>query len=124
VANGPAREAGLDITLEASGDSVGDPVEVSRLRREDYEFITAETAPTEDIRQNGTGSSAVTSRGHQFPAAFLIRAAGLDEHDIGSERPLCFRHLDVAGSAGRARPEAPSGRPVAALLKETGVLQH
>lgn len=65
VANGPARLAGLDSSLEASGDAVGDPVEVSRLRREDYEFITAETAPTEDIRQNGAGSSAVTSRGHQ-----------------------------------------------------------
>jgi leucyl aminopeptidase len=122
VANGPARLAGLDVSLEVSGDSVGDPVEVSRLRREDYDFIGDETAPSEDIRQNGSGGSAGTARGHQFPAAFLIRASGLDRHDIGAESPLCFRHLDIAGSGLRGRPHAPTGRPIAALLKETGIL--
>jgi leucyl aminopeptidase len=110
------------VSLEVSGDSVGDPVEVSRLRREDYDFIGDETAPSEDIRQNGAGGSAGTARGHQFPAAFLIRASGLDQHDIGAESPLCFRHLDIAGSGLRGRPHAPTGRPIVALLKETGIL--
>lgn len=45
---------------------------------------------------NNKGSSD-TSRGHQFPAAFMICAAGLDKHGLASDRPLAYTHLDIAG---------------------------
>eukprot|EP01052_Picozoa_sp_SAG31_P031588 SAG31_NODE_3363_length_4363_cov_1.997186_2_plen_168_part_00 len=121
VANGVARQRGLDTELEVAGDAVGDPVEVSRLRPEDYEFIFAGTSAAEDIRQNGPGSSAVTPRGHQFPAAFLVRASGLGENDLGADREIAYRHIDMAGAAGGA-PSNPTGRPLMALMKDAGLL--
>ena len=44
----------------------------------DYEFANAKSEYADVLQCNNTPSSR-TPRGHQFPAAFLIRAAGLDK---------------------------------------------
>ncbi|KAJ1915911.1 hypothetical protein H4219_004071 [Mycoemilia scoparia] len=100
VANGPARKAGYDQRLAKSGKAWGDPFECSILRRDDFDFIAAKT-DREDVYQTNDKASVSTSRGHMFPAAFLIKATGLDQHSLasGPENRIPFIHMDVAGSA-------------------------
>ncbi len=43
--------------------------------------------------------STLTSRGHQYPAAFLSVASGLVNHGLDSQSPICYTHVDIAGSA-------------------------
>lgn len=62
----------------AAGDVLGDVFEVSRIRREDYEFHKGKSE-YEDILQCNNLPSSATPRGHQTPAAFLIMASGLDK---------------------------------------------
>ena len=38
VPNGPFRQAGLHHKLQENGEIIGDPFDVSSLRREDYQF--------------------------------------------------------------------------------------
>lgn len=75
--NGPARKAKIDQALFDAGESIGDPYEISTIRREDYK---AHTGPSEyeDIIQANNLPSTMTSRGHMTPSAFLIMASGLD----------------------------------------------
>jgi leucyl aminopeptidase len=116
--NGPARAAGTAASLARAGDLLGDPVEVSRLRREDYAFVRGRSA-AEDVLQCNSQPSSATPRGHQFPMAFLALASGLDKHGADSALPLPFTHVDIAGSAvtGPAGEVGrPTGRPVVALL--------
>lgn len=102
-----------------AGMLIGDPWEISSIRREDFDvgfavrtafwsfspdppfaipqFVTA-TSSTEDVVQANTQPSAVTARGHQYPAAFLSIASGLRDHGKGSAKPLAYMHCDVAGS--------------------------
>ena len=47
-------------------------------------------------------------RGHQFPGAFLHTVSGLTKHQLSSEKPLKYSHLDVAGSSGDL-PEPTTG---------------
>ena len=54
-----------------TGLSIGDPAEISTIRREDYAFIRSKYV-TEDIVQCNNLPSSGTPRGHQFPAAFMI----------------------------------------------------
>lgn len=82
-----------------AGDVLGDPAEISPLRKEDFAFHRS-AAYGEDLLQCNNLPSSRTPRGHQTPAAFLILAAGLDKHDANSSKPLKYTHLDVAGSAG------------------------
>ncbi|XP_072767080.1 putative aminopeptidase W07G4.4 [Anoplolepis gracilipes] len=113
--NAVARLSSNAEKLQASGETMGDPFEISRIRRED--FCTHEgTMEGDDIRQALNQPSSKTPRGHQGPAAFLIKASGLDKHGIGSEKPLKYCHLDVAGSAGDL-PSQPTGSPIIALAK-------
>jgi len=42
----------------------------------------------------------MTSRGHQFPVAFLSMVSRLNEHGINSDSPIAYTHLDIAGSYG------------------------
>lgn len=116
IDNGPATQANEPFTLKRISEIwavslnqliraefnrcllVQDPFEVSTIRREDYSLIAPKNEDY-DVLQNPTGGSVATSRGHQFPAAFLMIAAGLDKHSKNSEHPLKYSHLDIAGSA-------------------------
>jgi leucyl aminopeptidase len=112
--NGPAQKQTEGPKLREASEKVGDMVEVSLLRREDYDFHRGQSE-YEDLRQGGTGGSAKTPRGHQGPAAFLIMGSGLDEHGIDSKHPLKYTHIDMAGGEGPPYPSVPWGSPVAAL---------
>ena len=61
-----------------AGDVLGDVFEVSRIRREDYEFHHGKSE-YEEILQANNLPSTLTPRGHQTPSAFLIMASGLDK---------------------------------------------
>lgn len=126
--------------LIAAGEVLGDVFEVSRIRREDYEFHKGKSE-YEDILQCNNLPSSATPRGHQTPAAFLIMASGLDkvgtryqnnlcklvfsvlkflfvfpqktpmQHGVDSTAPLPYSHIDIAGSSGPF-PGVPTGAPV------------
>lgn len=64
--------------LQEAGISIGDPFEVSILRREDF-FHHKGAWEGDDVSQCNKESSSKTQRGHQGPAAFLIMASGLDK---------------------------------------------
>ena len=140
---------------------MGDPFEISSIRREvsehamaslllyapisfpspsqDYDFV-APPSEYEDVLQCNAKPSSETPRGHQFPAAFLIIASGLDkvspyhesmaltsalrlislfhqQHGIDSSTPVSYTHLDIAGSAGD-HPSIPTGAPIPALVRQ------
>jgi len=97
--------------LQTAGGIWGDPFEISTLRREDFNFVRGPNSSC-DVLQCNTQPSSVTARGHQFPAAFLINASGLDKHGIENERPLSFTHLDIAGAAAE-RGDYIFGKPTA-----------
>jgi len=76
--NAVARLASNAEKLQASGEAVGDPFEISRIRRED--FLTHQgRAEGDNILQALNQLSCKIPRGHQGPAAFLIKASGLDK---------------------------------------------
>nr|VZI30903.1 unnamed protein product [Spirometra erinaceieuropaei] len=97
--NGPSKNATFLKQLRFSGDQISDMLEISVLRKEDYDFNLT-PLETEDYLQCNNAGSVTTTRGHQFPAAFMIQASGLDAHGMDSDTPIKFAHLDVAGSAG------------------------
>lgn len=115
VANGPSRRAGADAQLALAGELWGDPVEPSRLRREDFEMVAPRTQASDVLSCNNAPSSR-TARGHQFPAAFLAIASGLDAHEAHGEHPLPFLHLDIGGS-GCAGGDWQFGQPTAAPVR-------
>jgi len=112
IENGPARRRGIAHTLAELGDAWGDPFELSRLRREDFEFIAARSL-SEDVVSANTVPSTVTNRGHQYPTAFLNVASGLAAHGGDSDRPLPYTHIDLGGSATEGS-DWQFGRPTAA----------
>jgi leucyl aminopeptidase len=69
MSNGPARELKIDHSLQQNGEAIGDPYEISRIRKEDYELHKGKTE-YEDLTQ--IQNKKERSRGHQSPAAFLI----------------------------------------------------
>jgi leucyl aminopeptidase len=114
IDNEPARRRGVAQALAELGDAWGEPIELSRLRRDDFAFI-APRSPAEDVISANTLPSALTPRGHQYPTAFLHVASGLDRHGSDSDRPLPFTHLDLGGSATEGG-DWQFGRPTAAPL--------
>ncbi|KAJ1764159.1 hypothetical protein LPJ69_002015 [Coemansia sp. RSA 1752] len=100
VANGPARRGKYDQRLAVSGLAYGDPFENSIMRREDHAFVRGRT-DREDVYQSNSLPSTLTDRGHQYPAAFIIKASGLDKHSVGAgaSAAIPFVHVDIAGSA-------------------------
>ncbi len=115
--NGPARDERVADTLAEAGEWFGEPVEVSRLRREDFDFVVPRTT-ADDVLSSNTAASVSTPRGHQFPMAFLSIASGLDEHGRDSDRPIPYTHMDIGGSAtegGDWQHGRPTGTPVVAL---------
>ncbi|MBL8726838.1 MAG: leucyl aminopeptidase family protein [Planctomycetes bacterium] len=116
--NGPARALGVAASLMEHGDRCGDPFEVSRLRREDFDFVQPKSKADDVLSCNNAPSSA-TPRGHQFPMAFLCLASGLDKHGTDSAVPLPFTHIDIGGSGcedGDWQHGRPTGRPLVAML--------
>lgn len=116
VDNGAAKKAGVARTLQEAGERYADPVEISSLRREDFDFVAAKTAEY-DVRQGNNLPSVSTPRGHIFPMAAMIVGSGLDAHGIDSADPIAYCHLDIAGSSV-APPFIDgvcTGAPVAAL---------
>jgi leucyl aminopeptidase len=115
--NGPARRAGIADSLVEAGEAWGEPVEQSRLRREDWDFVAPRTHADDVLSANNKPSSA-TPRGHQFPMAFLATASGLAAHGGDSDLPLAFTHMDIGGS-GVERMDwqhgQPTGTPIVAL---------
>lgn len=111
VENRPARSAGMAAALAECGDLWGDPFEVTRSRREDFEFVKPRSL-ADDVLSCNNDASVNTSRGHQFPMAFLSIASGLERHGADSVRPLPWLHLDIGGSAFE-RGDWQHGRPTA-----------
>ncbi|RMX55220.1 hypothetical protein pdam_00022939, partial [Pocillopora damicornis] len=114
IDNGPAARTKFAQNIQKAGHDMGDPFEISTVRREDYDFVRAHSEYADVLQCNNSPSSR-TPRGHQFPAAFLIRASGLD-------KPLCYSHFDIAGSSGTF-PQVPTGAPVVAMT-ETFLKSH
>ncbi|XP_076240994.1 dipeptidase B [Calliopsis andreniformis] len=113
--NAVARLVSNAEKLQASGETMGDPFEISRIRREDFRFHSGLTEG-DDVLQAMNKPSSKLERGHQGPSAFLIMASGLDRHGTQSKLPLKYCHLDVADSAGDF-PDLPTGAPVLAFAK-------
>jgi len=113
--NGPAREIKFADSVQALGENLANPIEISTLRREDYNMVAGRNE-YEDVIQCNNAASSRTPRGHQFPAAFMVRASGMDGHGIDSEKPLKYTHVDIAGSSG-PYPGIPTAAPLVALVK-------
>ena len=114
-----AKAAKVGSKMVEMGDLIADPCEVSLSRREDYDFVAPKTK-ADDLLSSNNGASAVTARGHQFPLAFLAIVSGLDKHDIDSDTPLPYVHVDIAGSGidgGDWQHGKPSAAPVSTLIK-------
>lgn len=76
--NAVARLVSNAEKLQASGETIGDPFEISRIRREDFRLHEGRSEG-DDVLQAVNKSSLRTERGHQGPSAFLIMASGLDK---------------------------------------------
>jgi len=114
--NGPAKAAGTALKVQEAGEKIGDMFEISTVRREDWDFIKDKSGEFCSVLQCNNAPSSRTPRGHQFPAAFMMRVAGLDKHMMSSNQPLKYSHLDVAGSSGNL-PDPTTGAAVPALVK-------
>lgn len=114
VENGPSRRNQVAQKLADAGDLWGDPSEVSRIRREDYRFIAPKTR-ADDVRSCNNAASSITSRGHQFPMAFLAISSGIDEHGCKASVSLPYVHIDIAGS-GVEGGDWQHGKPTAAAV--------
>lgn len=108
VENGVARAVNSAQQLSVAGDLWADPAEVSRSRREDFDFVKPRTK-ADDILSSNNAASAVTARGHQFPMAFLQLASGLNDTQYA------YTHVDIAGS-GVEGGDWQHGKPTAAGL--------
>lgn len=114
VENMCAKKQGTAQRLCEAGEQWADPCEQSLLRKEDFTFIQSPTKAA-DVLSSNNKPSVATVRGHQFPAAFLIMASGLDKHDGRGEPALAFTHLDIAGS-GVENMDWQHGKPTSAGL--------
>ncbi|VDL94138.1 unnamed protein product [Schistocephalus solidus] len=76
--NGPAKKSGEAFKLRDGGALIADIIEISNLRREDYE-VCYPVSEYEDLQQRNTHANTIKYRGHQYPAAWMIMASGLSE---------------------------------------------
>ncbi|KAI8365187.1 uncharacterized protein BYT42DRAFT_505763 [Radiomyces spectabilis] len=117
--NGFARKNKVSKRIHDAGHILADPFEISTMRREDVAVVQPGRS-SEDVVQANDKPSTMTSRGHQYPAGFMLIASGLDKHGLNHEHPIGFTHLDIAASAettsavGWSLPRV-TGSPVAAL---------
>ena len=109
------------IALQKCAEDYGEGVALSRLRYQDFEMVRARTL-CEDVLSSNRLPSTATPRGHQFPAAFLLKAAGLSNDGVKRDQPdQCYRftHLDIGGSGvegGDWQHGRPTGAPVLGLM--------
>lgn len=116
VENGAAAKQKLSARIAAAGELWGDPSELSSSRREDFQFIRPRTC-ADDVLSCNNAPSSVTPRGHQFPMAFLVVAAGLDQASAANNA-VPYVHIDIAGSGvdgGDWQHGKPSAAPVTSL---------
>ncbi len=116
VENGAAKQQKLSAQLAEVGELWADPHEVSTSRREDFQFIRPRSC-ADDVLSCNNAPSSVTARGHQFPMAFLVVAAGLSQ-ESAKQQGLPYVHIDIAGSGvdgGDWQHGKPSAAPVASL---------
>jgi leucyl aminopeptidase len=122
--NGASKKRHIAEALVRAGDALGDGIELSSIRPEDYAFIVGKSA-TEDVLSCNNLPSARTPRGHQFPAAFLDVVSGLRASNQKSNGAIAYLHVDIAGSAlanGNWQTGTPTGSPVLALAEGLGLL--
>lgn len=62
--NGPAKKAGHAAKLQRASEIIGDPFEISTIRREDFASHRG-VAEGDDVVQGGTKPSTQCDRGHQ-----------------------------------------------------------
>ena len=127
IDNMAAKAAGgIAPRIASAGARLGQPLEVSVLRKEDYAFIApgAKGTPVAagagagemyDVLQCNNGPSSTTTRGHQFPMAFLDVASGLSGHGAASCLPLPYCHIDLADSIADERG-IETGSPIVPLF--------
>lgn len=113
--NGPAHKDDEARKLHECGEKIGDPVEVSIIRREDFEFHKGK-GEGDDVLQSNNQPSSKTPRGHQGPAAFLTMASGLDKYGLNSTTKIKYTHVDIAASSGHL-PKPATGSPILVLAK-------
>lgn len=118
VENSVASAQQCAVTLQRQATQWGEPFEVSSLRREDFAKIRDVSGAAEILSSNNAPSS-ITARGHQYPAAFLLKASGLFDHGLNAPIPLAYTHLDIAGSATEGDPlyGKPTASPLVALYQ-------
>jgi len=112
--NGPAKQAQVATKVQAAGEQCGDMFEISTIRRDDWNFNVDKSGEFVSILQCNNAPSSRTPRGHQMPGAFMQQVSGLDKHQLSSDNPLKYSHLDIAGSAGDL-PHPTTGCPIPAL---------
>lgn len=76
--NSVAQSSSSAYKLQVCGEIMGDPFEVSILRKEDFDHHKGR-CEADDVIQGATKPSAQTERGNQGPAAFLIMVSGLSK---------------------------------------------
>lgn len=76
--NSVAQNSGNGPKLQSAGIAIGDPFEISLIRREDIAFHKGK-GEGDDVHQCVNTPSSRTERGHQGPAGFLILTSGLDQ---------------------------------------------
>lgn len=111
-------------SFQTQAENLGEGVEISRLRSEDFNMIAPKSLSEDIISANSLPTSA-TPRGHQFPAAFLIKASGISNTGLkGLElhrHAYRFTHIDIGGS-GVEDGDWQHGRPTAAPV--LGLASH
>jgi leucyl aminopeptidase len=113
IDNGPAYKTDHCRKLQKASEEIGDPFEISTLRKVDISSHRG-VMEGDDVIQGASKPSTQSMRGHQGPMGFLLLASGLDKHGSGNDQPIKYSHLDIAGSAG-IFPMAGTGAPVLAL---------
>lgn len=118
VPNAAALSMRLPWQLQSAGAPLGELWEVSRLYLEDFEFVSG-AATFVDLHSANNLPSTATPRGHQYPAAFLIEAAGMRRSRVP------YLHLDIAAVAEESVLGKPTAFGVASLMKyfDLGVLE-
>jgi leucyl aminopeptidase len=109
VPNSQALSMRLPQALQAAGEPFGERWEISRLFREDFEFVNGASSFV-DLHSANNLPSTATPRGHQYPGAFLIEAAGMRKSKVP------FMHLDIASVAEESTLGKPSAFGVASLM--------
>ncbi|CAK1583204.1 unnamed protein product [Parnassius mnemosyne] len=124
--NAPARRLAAARALQAAGAALAEPLELSRLRREDFAAHRGQ-APGDALLQAVPLPSTQVDRGHQTPAAFLAMVSGLAGlgacGGAGGAANVPYTHVDVAASAGCA-PAPPTAAPLLALAAYCGLLDR